>query len=134
MRRGAQRNLVLRLSLTVQKQNEGTARHYRALLTYWLNTFFENQRCRPERFRRYSERPNISSTLGGLRTANGDSNGYGALHWTRKQGLHMAVVSGTTGSPTDLVLNASDVSNVYNSDVSTVQPAGLYGLCLIRFN
>ena len=46
----------------------------------------------------------------------------------------MAVVSGTTGSPTDLVLNASDVSNVYNSDVSTVQPAGLYGLCLIRFN
>ena len=77
--------------------------------------------------------PNISSTLGGLRTANGDSNGYGALHWTRKQGLHMAVVSGTTGSPTDLVLNASDVSNVYNSDVSTVQVNGLYGQYLIRY-
>ena len=77
--------------------------------------------------------PNISSTLGGLRTANGDSNGYGALHWTRKQGLHMAVVSGTTGSPTDLVLNASDVSNVYNSDISTVQVNGLYGQYLIRY-
>ena len=82
---------------------------------------------------RYSDGPNISSTLGGLRTANGDSNGYGALHWTRKQGLHMAVVSGTTGSPTDLVLNASDVSNVYNSDISTVQVNGLYGQYLIRY-
>ena len=82
---------------------------------------------------RYSDGPNISSTLGGLRTANGDSNGYGALHWARKQGLHMAVVSRTTGSPTDLVLNASDVSNVYNSDVSTVQVNGLYGQYLIRY-
>lgn len=46
----------------------------------------------------------------------------------------MAVVSGTTGSPTDLVLNASDVSNVYNSDVSTVQVNGLYGHYLIRYS
>lgn len=45
----------------------------------------------------------------------------------------MAVVSGTTGSPTDLVLNASDVSNVYNSDISTVQVNGLYGQYLIRY-
>lgn len=54
MRQETRQNLVLRLSLSAEKQNGDKGRHYRALLTYWINTFFENQCCRPERFRRYS--------------------------------------------------------------------------------
>lgn len=138
MRRGAQRNLVLRLSLTVQKQNEGTARHYRALLTYWLNTFFENQRCRPERFRRYSERPNILSSGRGF----GDQFDISQYGFHDLTGAMFISRTGPRKYDRDMYESHTDGSLAWTFDASrnsavygasgTNQPASVRFLCLIR--
>ena len=77
--------------------------------------------------------PNIKSVVAGLRTFNGDSNAGPALYWARLKGQNMATVDGTGSSPTDLHLDASKSSSLYQDTISEVRVNGLFGMFLIRF-
>ena len=134
MRQETRQNLVLRLSLSAEKQNGDKGRHYRALLTYWLNTFFENQCCRPERFRRYSVRPNIKGLIRGLRRIDdhGQEGSEGALSWNNPNSTLGVTVVKDGNTSTDIVFNAASCTAIYNDSVTTVKPDSLCILCLIR--
>ena len=84
----------------------------------------------PELFGDY---PNIKSVVAGLRTFNGDSTAGPALYWARLKGQNMATVEGTSTSPTDLHLDASKSSSLYQDSISEVRVNGLFGMFLIRF-
>lgn len=77
--------------------------------------------------------PNIKSVVAGLRTFNGDSTAGPALYWARLKGQNMATVDGTGSSPTDLHLDASKSSSLYQDTISEVRVNGLFGMFLIRF-
>ena len=81
----------------------------------------------------YSVFPNIKSVVAGLRTFNGDSTAGPALYWARLKGQNMATVDGTSSSPTDLHLDASKSSSLYQDTISEVRVNGLFGMFLIRF-
>lgn len=128
MRQETRQNLVLRLSLSAEKQNGDKGRHYRALLTYWLNTFFENQCCRPERFHRYSVFPNMQ----------GDFDGYfdfktatGTFSTANPNDTIQALTTGIQGNH-GIKFNASKVNTIFGSS-DTVQPKTLRGYALIRY-
>lgn len=132
MRQETRQNLVLRLSLSAEKQNGDKGRHYRALLTYWINTFFENQCCRPERFRRYSDGPNIygGSNVVGYASPNVDVLGTGAFSaMTRWVSSLQISTDGTNAS--SIQFNAGNSNSLYGLS-GTVQPAGIYGLLLLK--
>ena len=76
--------------------------------------------------------PNIKSVVAGLRTFNGDSTAGPALYWARLKGQNMATVDGTGSSPTDLHLDASKSSSLYQESISEVRVNALYGMYLIR--
>lgn len=129
MRQETRQNLVLRLSLSAEKQNGDKGRHYRALLTYWINTFFENQCCRPERFRRYSDGPNIAGALGGIVNSVAGAN-QGALEIQRVNSITLQATAGGFGGGT-LSLNASKISSLYQA-IDEVRVNALFGLNLIK--
>ena len=76
--------------------------------------------------------PNIKSVVAGLRTFNGDSVSGPALYWARLAGQNMATVNGTSSSPTDLHLDASKSSSLYQDTISEVRVNALFGMSLIR--
>ena len=76
--------------------------------------------------------PNIKSNVGGLRTFNGDSSAGAALYWARLTGQHMSTVSGTSSSPTELRLDASKSSSLYQDSINEVRVNALFGMYLIR--
>lgn len=80
----------------------------------------------------YSGRPNIKSGVGGLRTFNGDSAAGPALYWARFKGQHMATIDSTGDSPTDLHLDASKSSSLYQDSINEVRVNALFGMYLIR--
>lgn len=70
--------------------------------------------------------------MAGLRTFNGDSVSGPALYWARLAGQNMATVNGTSSSPTDLHLDASKSSSLYQDTISEVRVNALFGMSLIR--
>jgi hypothetical protein len=79
----------------------------------------------------FGDYPNIRGNWTYVNAYNIEATASGAASFANMQAnLISATTEGT--SPSGLVVTASEANAVYSDSIDTVQPAGLYGLYLVR--